>query len=131
MRKNLERLVIGQNWTESERGWGTRPDGYTLHFAESCRLAFIKEYWDGMPDEVPDEYSRSEGEPFVVRIDEEHYQALDKDKREGGNGIWGAYNGRIPKEMIDEEETCLFSQRNTPYRRGRYLTWKKQIRTQT
>lgn len=26
--------VICQKWEESERGWGTRPNGYSLHLAD-------------------------------------------------------------------------------------------------
>ncbi len=75
--------VIRQSWLESERGWGTRPDGYSLHLTESDRLAYIKDYWAGMPDEVPDEYSRPEGSAGSHEVDEVTYQAVKASK----NGI--------------------------------------------
>jgi hypothetical protein len=68
--------VFIQYWEESERGWGTRPDGYSLHI--TCAEA--KAYADkAMKDQeayflsrgvkgVPDEYSRPYGEPKEVDI---------------------------------------------------------------
>ena len=38
--------VVCQYWEESERGWGVRPDGCSLHLTEADRKQFIKEYWD-------------------------------------------------------------------------------------
>ncbi len=34
-------IVLCQHWIESEIGWGCRPDGYTLHVNEECRLFSI------------------------------------------------------------------------------------------
>lgn len=68
--------IICQEWVESERGWGIRPDGCSLHLTVADCKRFIKEYWDKMPDEVPDEYSRPSGEPFVVDIDQKTYDEV-------------------------------------------------------
>jgi hypothetical protein len=35
-------LVIRQEWEESERGWGCRPDGYSLHLDKEDRNTYIK-----------------------------------------------------------------------------------------
>lgn len=48
-------------WTESERGWGQRPDGASLHLTQEDVKKYIKKYWDGMPDDVPHEYSKNDG----------------------------------------------------------------------
>ena len=45
-------------WEESEQGWGVRPDGYSLHRNSEDAKAFVNEYWDRMPNNVPEEYSR-------------------------------------------------------------------------
>jgi hypothetical protein len=45
-------------WLESEKGWGTRPDGYSLHPTKEACEQYIRNYWLTMPNEVPDEYSR-------------------------------------------------------------------------
>ena len=68
--------VIRQNWIESERGWGFRPDGYSLHLSEEDRQAYIKTYWAGMPDQVPDEYSRPSGDPETVTATPEQFSEL-------------------------------------------------------
>ena len=87
--KNLYTIVV-QKWEESERGWGTRPDGYSLHLSEENRKQFIEKYWDGMPDAVPDEYSRPDGTSYLCDVDEKIFDAVKKSK----NGI--RYYGTAP-----------------------------------
>ncbi len=36
-----EKTVIIQNWEESERGWGTRPDGWTIHIDREQSVRMI------------------------------------------------------------------------------------------
>jgi hypothetical protein len=62
MTEKLTKIVY-VSWEESERGWGTRPDGCSLHLTEFDYKVFLKDYWRGMPEEVPDEYSRPAGNP--------------------------------------------------------------------
>ncbi len=64
----MSRTLVCQKWTESERGWGQRPDGYSLHVDDNARKAFIAEYWARMPDETPDEYSRPDGTPYACPV---------------------------------------------------------------
>lgn len=61
--------IVQMSWEESERGWGTRPDGYSIHKSVADCQQFVKEYWDKMPDAVPDEYSRPAGTPYAVSVD--------------------------------------------------------------
>ncbi len=82
--------VVVQKWEESERGWGTRPDGYSLHLTEEDRIAFIKEYWAGMPDETQDEYSRPDGAPYTATVDAETFNKVKASK----NGL--GFNGSPP-----------------------------------
>jgi hypothetical protein len=63
--------VYRQNWLESERGWGIRPDGYSLHLSRLDRDVYVRQYWDRMPNQVPDEYSRC-----AVEVDEATYAAI-------------------------------------------------------
>ncbi len=72
--------VLRQDWLESERGWGQRPDGYSLHLTESDRQRYITEYWGRMPDEVPDEYSRPDGSPVRIDVDELLYAQVAASK---------------------------------------------------
>lgn len=69
--KDKESEVIVQKWEESERGWGTRPDGFSLHLTEADRETFIKQYWERMPDSTPHEYSRPDGKPYRALVDAE------------------------------------------------------------
>lgn len=84
----IQREVVVQKWEESEAGWGTRPDGFTIHLNDEDRKTFIKKYWARMPDEAPDEYSRPSGTPYKAYVDEKTYAKLKKSK----NGIWGNGN---------------------------------------
>ena len=68
--------VIVQKWEESERGWGTRPDGYSLHKTEADRAAYVKAYWARMPDGAPDEYSRPDGSPYSAEVDDEAFAKI-------------------------------------------------------
>lgn len=63
--------VVIQTWMESERGWGVRPDGYSLHRTNADLEAYVKKYWDGMPDKAPAEYSRPAGDPKLIDLGEE------------------------------------------------------------
>ena len=79
-------IVIVQKWEESESGWGTRPDGYSLHLTEADRQAFVAEYWErqkALSPEVPDEYSRTDGTPYEAEVDAETFEAINASK----NGI--------------------------------------------
>jgi hypothetical protein len=68
--------VYRQNWLESERGWGIRPDGCSLHLSRLDRDVYVRQYWDRMPDQVPDEYSRPDGECCAVEVNEATYTAI-------------------------------------------------------
>lgn len=84
-----EYIVLAQEWEESERGWGIRPDGFTLHLTEENHKQYIKEFWDKQPkDYVPAEYTRESGKPFLVKIDAKTFKKLKKAK----NGMWGEGN---------------------------------------
>lgn len=74
--------VIVQKWKVIWGEWGTKPDGYSLHFNEADREAFIQAYWDElypdeeMPDEIPDECSQPDGTPYAVEVSVETFNAL-------------------------------------------------------
>jgi hypothetical protein len=62
-------LVVCQHWREYERGWGSRPDGFSLHRTMADRDAFIERHNKALPkDHVPDEYTRNEGEPRPLDV---------------------------------------------------------------
>lgn len=72
------------NWTETERGWGTRPDGHTLHRDLATAQEYVAAHWARLPnDVVPDEYSRPD-KPFVVTVTEQQFRDI-----EANGTIWG------------------------------------------
>jgi hypothetical protein len=73
--------AIYVSWEESEQGWGTRPDGCSLHISEKQYQSYLKSYWAGMPSKVPHEYSRPAGEPVKVQVSKNLYQQIQKSKR--------------------------------------------------
>jgi hypothetical protein len=80
--------VICQKWEESERGWGTRPDGFSLHLSYGGLAAYIRRHWDSLPDEAPDEYERPDGTPYPVGVSDAVVEEL---KAAGGDQRY--YNG--------------------------------------
>jgi hypothetical protein len=75
---SITRQVVVQKWEEHERGWGTRPDGYSLHPSREHLALFIKQYWNSMPDEPQDEYSAPDGTPYVADVDLDVYEKVAK-----------------------------------------------------
>lgn len=56
-------------WTEHERGWGQRPDGYSLHTTKEEYAAYLKAYQAKLPLQAPDEYSTPDGTLQAVEVD--------------------------------------------------------------
>lgn len=76
--------VVVQEWIESERGWGQRPDGVSLHVSRQELESFIANHWEGQPDETPEIYSRPEGDAFDAQVPKKLAMAVAKSK----NGVW-------------------------------------------
>lgn len=77
-------LVIAQKWEESELGWGTRPDGFSIHLSEEDRQKFVQNYWADMPQKLPDTYSRPVGVAKEISVESELLLRV----RESKNGIF-------------------------------------------
>ena len=97
--------VIYVSWEESERGWGTRPDGCSLHLTEDNFQTFLKEYWDRMPEQVPHEYSRPAGKPVIAYASQSLYKGI----QESGNGL----------RLWQNEESELVSKKDLVYGKKR------------
>lgn len=83
--------VVAQDWEESERGWGTRPDGYTLHLTVDDRDAYVKAYYakHNNLDEAPDCYTRTYGSPKLIDVGPETYAKLKAPEAVADRGMWG------------------------------------------
>jgi hypothetical protein len=78
-KKNLEK-VLYVSWEESERGWGTRPDGCSLHLTINDWDSYFKSYVKTLPRFVPDEYSRPAGRPIEVEVTHALYKRIEESK---------------------------------------------------
>ncbi|MHA1482453.1 MAG: hypothetical protein ACTSQA_03315 [Candidatus Heimdallarchaeaceae archaeon] len=72
----MEKTVIIEGWVESEAGWGTRPDGATIHLTKEDSENYIAGYWDTMPDKTPSEYSRPNGVTKVAKVSDDLYKRV-------------------------------------------------------
>lgn len=70
--------VIVQNWEESERGWGTRPDGFTVHINREQHRLYVDWYYKTFNSETvaPDEYTRVSGDPMEIEVPHEVFTAI-------------------------------------------------------
>lgn len=76
--RNIEFKVLLEEWTESERGWGTREDGASIHQDRENHDKYIRSYWAGMPKTVPNEYSFPGGEPIEIFVDKKTFDEVQK-----------------------------------------------------
>jgi hypothetical protein len=75
-----EKIVVLQLWEESEKGWGVRPDGCSLHTDVIECQNHIKSIYNSRSKEVPSEYSRVCGKPLYVHVSDTLYNLVQKDK---------------------------------------------------
>lgn len=64
------------HWTEFERGWGQRPDGYSLHASPEAWTEYLTKYRASQSREVPDEYSAPGDKLVAVEITPELAERL-------------------------------------------------------
>lgn len=80
-------MVVCQLWEESERGWGCRPDGYSIHLNEDDCLAYILAYNETLPATAPHEYERPDGRPYLATVDVKTFEELTLASLNGKKGI--------------------------------------------
>jgi len=102
--------VIAQDWEESERGRGTRPDGFTLHLTKEACKAYVEVFWRRqkaqLGETTPDEYTRTCGDPRPIDVNATIYKKLVKHKDK--NGLWGNGNHAPAHLILDKHDV------NTP-----------------
>jgi len=77
--KNKKLLeIIHVSWEESERGWGSRPEGCSLHLSVEDFNKFMKKYCKRLPKEVPDVYERPAGNPEVAYASRKLYRKIKR-----------------------------------------------------
>jgi hypothetical protein len=70
--------VFLQYWEESERGWGVRPDGCSLHEYKEEHKKYIDSIYKKreLDNEVPYEYDRPIGNLIEVLIKDDLYSSI-------------------------------------------------------
>ena len=70
--------VVLQDWTEHERGWGSRPDGQTIHLTMEDRNEYVEGYNKTFNNksEVPHEYTAADGNGRPVTVGPKLFQKL-------------------------------------------------------
>lgn len=81
-------MLYAVSWTEFEKGWGSRPDGWTFHPSLVAAKSFVSKYINDCEarvnkGQVPHEYSRPDGEPRLVEVSQELH-----DKVMADGSIW-------------------------------------------
>lgn len=99
--------VVLQAWLESERGWGSRPDGYSVHLSVEASKTFIENYWaeekKRNPSGVtPECYSRPNGSPTIKDVEQKIYNRLRKLHKEGKFGFFISHLKEI--DTVEEKE---------------------------
>lgn len=97
-RLNGEAFAMVMPWVESERGWGVRPDGFSIHRTAQDMHKFIKDFNDTMPDEVPDTYSRPHGPATGIMITAHINNMIG-----WGSGVFFGKMDDIKDPMLDKE----------------------------
>jgi len=68
------------SWTESERGWGMRPDGCSIHLSMDEWRRYLKEWTAKQPKEVPAEYT-APSTPHPIDISDKKLITKLKEKK--------------------------------------------------
>lgn len=62
------KIAYAVEWTEYERGWGPRPDGFSLHPDEQAAEDFSHHVTKDYTGPAPDTYIKPDGKPFAVSV---------------------------------------------------------------
>jgi hypothetical protein len=69
-----------QRWEESERGWGVRPDGCSMHLTEFDHDLYVRSIYKERADEVPDEYERVCGRIVEAFVSDDIFEKVKERK---------------------------------------------------
>ncbi len=89
--------LFAMSWTEYERGWGQRPDGYTFHSSVEEFQRFLKEFYAKQPAHVPDEYSKpNSNTPTVMMVSHSLYEYVSDN-----GSVWLHHNNEDAYSTFD------------------------------
>ena len=90
-------IVYIEYWTESEKGWGTRPDGISMHKSKKDYEIYLEKYWKEQPEETPSEYSRPNKSQRVASVSDELFSKLNES--ENGVRVWQQELKKLNEEI--------------------------------
>lgn len=101
----MDNIAILETWTESESGWGQRPDGCSLHLNKEKYKAYVENHWNDMKthygESTPHEYDRPDDNLQVVKVSDELYERISKS--EFGIRMWrGDFNKFLNEGQIQK-----------------------------
>lgn len=101
------KTVLVQNWEESERGWGVRPDGFTVHVSRVQRDKYVKWYNETYNNlsEAPDEYTRVSGDPIEVEVSDALFEKIRQAAEKTGHvdGYSSHFSATPMRELKDSD----------------------------
>ena len=72
--------VFLQFWEESEKGWGVRPDGCSLHInVQNHKEYLCNIYKDRDTNNIPNIYDKIVGDLIIVSVKKDLYELVEKD----------------------------------------------------
>jgi hypothetical protein len=75
------KTILLQFWEESERGWGVKPDGASLHINIETLRNYIKDIYSNRDENhIPQEYDRIVGNPIEVKVTDSIYEIVSISK---------------------------------------------------
>lgn len=86
------------SWTEHERGWGQRPDGFSIHASAQAAKDYVADFYKRarVHGRVPDEYEQPDSdEPIAVRTEKLIAQWVEREDRRMWRGAMKIESGRL------------------------------------
>jgi hypothetical protein len=106
--------IVIQEWEETERGWGCRPDGFSLHLTIADAKLYAKKHWDdekklNTSGGVPDEYTRECGSPQLMDVEDCVYEAVEtaKKNKQPGVRVWCRDLKKLAAEFKEQTPTDI------------------------
>lgn len=98
--------VYLQYWEESERGWGVRPDGCSLHLDLNNHKSYLDRIYSGRDSKnVPYEYDRVVGDPIEVEVSDSIFNQvkITGDTRLSQSSLANCRNFKDIKNIFEDE----------------------------
>ncbi len=96
----MDKIAILETWTESEAGWGQRPDGCSIHIDKESYKGFVENHWKKLKEyygeSTPHEYDRPDNNLQVVKVSDELFTKIGES--EFGLRMWNGEFDRLLKE---------------------------------